>query len=124
MKIKFHFQYFIVFVVLLLVEIFIGVFVKDRFIRPFVGDVLSVGVLFAMFRTFYRGKGSVLAVGVLLFAFAVEFSQYFKLASYLGLEKGSVGYILLGATFDWLDLLAYFLGSGLNLFFDRRISNK
>jgi hypothetical protein len=120
MKLKFNLQYFLIFIVLLLVEIFIGVFVRDRFIRPFIGDVLSVIVLFAMIRVMYRGKGIYLAIAVLLFAFGVEFAQYFKLAAYLNLEKGSIPYIMLGATFDPLDLLAYALGTIVNFVLDKK----
>lgn len=120
MKMKFNPQYFIVFIVLLLVEVFIGVCIRDAFIRPFVGDVLSVCVLFSMVRVFYTGNGVNLGIGLLLFAFGVEFAQFFKLASLLNLEKGSIPYVMLGATFDPLDLLAYILGTVLNISLDKK----
>lgn len=37
--------YIIAFVILLVTEIYIGVFVHDKFIRPYVGDVLCSGRL-------------------------------------------------------------------------------
>ncbi len=46
----------------------------------------------------------------LILAFAIEFSQYFKLAELLGFEKGSLAYIVLGNTFSIEDLVCYVLG--------------
>lgn len=120
MKLKFNLRFFIVFIILLLLEICIGIFVHDTFIRPFVGDVLSVCVIYTFIRIFYSGNVVKLAVGVLLFAFGIEFLQYLNLASYLGLKEGGVAYIMLGATFDPLDLLAYLIGIIFCLIFDKK----
>ena len=120
---KFSLQYFLIFIILLLVEICIGTFVRDDFFRPFVGDVLSVCVLFTMIRVFYRKSGIYLAIGVLIFAFGIEFAQYFKLPAYLELEKGSIAYIMLGAIFDPLDLLAYVIGTIFNLILNTKMNS-
>lgn len=50
-------------------------------------------------------------IGVLIFAFMVEFAQYFKLVEVLGLEGNRLARIVIGSTFDPLDLLAYTLGA-------------
>lgn len=34
------------FIIVLIVEIFIGIFVHDEFVRPYIGDVLVVGVIY------------------------------------------------------------------------------
>ena len=51
----------------------------------------------------------------LIFAFMIEFSQYFKLADYLGFEHGSMAYIISGNTFSSEDLVCYSIG-GLIIF--------
>ena len=82
------------------------------------GDVLSVCLLYVLVGTFFDFNKLKLGLSVLIFAFAVEFAQYFKLTEYLDFEKGSFGYIVLGATFD---LLAYGLGIIVCLIFDYKI---
>lgn len=101
------------FVALLSVEVLIALYVHDPWIRPFVGDVLVVAVLFYFLRSFIRCKESSLAIGVLLFAWAVEVAQYFDFVTRLGLGDNRLARIVLGSTFDWLDLLAYTIGAGL-----------
>lgn len=118
MRISINKKYIAVAFIILFVEIIIAIFMKDKIIRPFVGDVLSTCLLFCLGRSFYKGKTIWLGIGVLFFAFAVEFSQLYKLGDYLGFEKGSIGSIVLGATFDPLDLVAYLLGVFLCLIFD------
>lgn len=51
-----------------------------------------------------------LAVGVLLFSYGVEIAQYFNLVSLLGLQNIKLARIIIGSTFDWLDLVAYTIG--------------
>ena len=84
------------------IEICIALFVKDRFIRPFIGDLLVTMLLFSFFRIFYHGSGFKLAIAVLLFSFSVEILQYFNLIELLGLQNNKFATIVLGATFDWL----------------------
>ena len=45
-KTKLRIEYAIVFILLLLIEVFIALFVHDKFIRPYVGDALVVIVLY------------------------------------------------------------------------------
>ena len=52
---------------------------------------------------------------VLLFSFAVEIGQYFRLAELLGLMDCKVARIVIGSTFDAKDLLAYAIGAALVL---------
>ena len=85
-------------------------YVNDQFIRPFLGDVLVVILLFAFLKIFIRKRNIVVAFSVLLFAVIIEFAQYFKLSELLGLDDYKLCRIILGSTFDPLDLLAYFLG--------------
>ena len=40
--------YFWIFLLLLIIEVLIALFVHDRFVRPYIGDVLVVMVLYFM----------------------------------------------------------------------------
>ena len=111
MKPAFHKSYFIIFVSLFLLEACIAVFVKDQFVRPFVGDVLVIWLIYAFVRTFYAGPPTPIATGVFLFACLVELGQYFKLVSRLNLQHFQIARVVMGSTFDWKDLLAYFVGA-------------
>ena len=95
---------------LLGIEIFIGTYVKDRFIRPYVGDYLVVILLYTILRTFWNERAKVVAYSVLIFSFVLEILQYFKLVELLGLGHIKLARILIGTSFAWEDLVAYFLG--------------
>lgn len=89
----------------------IALFVHDGFVRPFLGDVLAVVWLYAALRAVF-GWGRGLANGVALaVAFGLEIGQGLDLLHHLGLESFRVARVVLGATFDPLDLLAYVLGA-------------
>lgn len=108
----FNKKYFVGFVLLFLVEACIALFVNDRFVRPFVGDVIVVWLVFAFARSFYAGgKDWQIAAGVFLFAALVELGQYLDLISRFGLRDSHTVRIVLGSTFDWKDILAYGVGA-------------
>lgn len=114
-------RYFLVTLLLLSIEILIALFVNDTFVRPFLGDVLVVMLIFSAIRIFYTGKKLYVAVFVLLFSFFVEFSQYFKLIEVLGWEDIRFAQTVLGATFDILDLFAYATGTIVMYIVDEKI---
>lgn len=112
-------RYALIFFALLAVEVFIALFVHDRFIRPYVGDVLVVVVLYALMRVLWpRGKPW-LAAAVTAFACCVELGQAVGLVELLGLGHIRFFRVLLGATFDWHDLGCYLAGGGLCLLWER-----
>jgi Protein of unknown function (DUF2809) len=108
---KFDWKYFVAFISIFLVEVLIAVVFKDSFIRPFFGDLLVVILLYCFVRTFFKLNMKNAVIGVLVFAFMVEFAQYFKLVEVLGLEGNRLARIVIGSTFDPFDLLAYTLGA-------------
>ena len=112
---RFRLNYFLVFLLLFLVEVCIALFVRDRFVRPYLGDVLVVMLLYCFVRSFLKLKPRVAALGVLLFAFLIEMLQYFRLVEVLGLRDNKIATTVLGSSFDWEDLLAYSLGAVLVL---------
>ncbi|KAF5045682.1 ribosomal maturation YjgA family protein [Sedimentibacter saalensis] len=102
--------YAIAFLILLMVEIAIAIYVHDDFIRPYVGDVLVVGVVYFFVRIFVPDKVKLMPLYVFIFAALVEVLQYFQLISLLGLEENTFARILIGSTFDVKDLFCYFIG--------------
>lgn len=108
-------RYGLVFLLLLGVEIVIALFVHDRFVRPYLGDVLVVWVVYAFARTLFPTGFPWLPAGVTLFAVLVEVGQAFGLVDRLGLGHIRFFRILLGSVFDWADVLCYLIGGGLIL---------
>ncbi len=102
--------YAVLFCVLLLIEIGIALFVKDRFIRPYVGDML-VTVLICCFCRVIIPKGvRALPLYVFIFAAIVEIGQCFDFVKLLGLDGNRFFSVLLGRTFSVYDLLCYAVG--------------
>ena len=99
--------YLAAFAAVLAVEIYIGLFVRDAFVRPYVGDLLVTVLLCCLCRAVVP---RISPVGpVFLLAVATEILQWLDLAEKLGLE-GTVLGIVLGSTFDWKDIICYGLG--------------
>lgn len=97
--------------ILLGILVFIALFVRDDFIRPFVGDVLVVVWLYSLLGSFWRCQPLMLAGLVYGIAFMVEISQYFQVLNWLGWGAHPALRVIFGATFDWMDLVAYFIGT-------------
>lgn len=102
--------YAIAFLILLMVEIAIAIYVHDDFIRPYIGDVLVVGVVYLFVRIFVPDGVKLMPLYVFIFAALVEVLQYFQLIKLLGLEENTFARILIGSTFDVKDLFCYFIG--------------
>lgn len=105
--------YALLFLVLLVTEVLIALFVNDSFIRPFFGDVLVTVLICCFCRIWIPNKVPALPIYVFLFATAVEVSQYFDLVKLLGLENNRFLSTLLGRTFSAPDILCYAIGCGL-----------
>jgi hypothetical protein len=110
MKLRLNRGYLVCSLVLIGVEVFIGVRMHDRIVRPYGGDYLVVILLYCLIRTCADIPILTTAVFVLVFSYAVEVSQYFHLADHLGLRAPSLARTLLGTYFTWTDMLAYTLG--------------
>ncbi len=107
-------KYLVVFLVLLLIEIYIALFVHDRFIRPYIGDVLVVFVVYSAVRVVIPKKVKYLSVYVFMFAAFVEIIQLID----IGIENNKFLSILLGSTFDFVDILCYGIGCIILFIFD------
>ncbi|PSN12883.1 DUF2809 domain-containing protein [filamentous cyanobacterium CCT1] len=118
---RFKPYYFVWSVVLFLVELCIALFVDDALIRPYVGDVLVVILVYALVRAFFRVAILPTAIGVLLFAFGVEILQYFNIVEVLGLGASAIARTVIGTTFVWEDLVAYTVGIVILLALERTV---
>lgn len=110
MKKKLRIRYLIIFVLLFIIETLIAIFVHDSFIRPYVGDVLVVVLIYFAVRIIIPMKIKLLPLYIFIFAAGVEVLQYFKLIKLLGLEGNRLAKIILGSTFDIGDIICYFVG--------------
>ena len=97
-------------IVLLLLEIFIALFMRDSFVRPFLGDFLVVILLYMIIRSFFPIGAPWLPAGVFAFSVLVEILQFFHIVDILHLSDNRFMSVLIGGVFDWKDILAYFLG--------------
>lgn len=117
---RFDKTYFLFALVLFIIEICIAVFVRDSFIRPYVGDYLVVILIYCAVRTVLNAPVISVAIAVILFSFAIETLQYFHLVNRLGLQNNIVARTVIGYGFEWLDLVAYSLGIITVLVWERR----
>ena len=97
MRFRFHFGYFCIAILLFLVEIMIAKYMRG-WIRGYLGDILVVMLIYSTLMTVFDLNKKSVVLFTLIFAFIIEYGQYFKLAELLGFEKGSLAYIVLGNT--------------------------
>lgn len=107
---RFNKRYFLAAVLLLAIEFYIGFFVHDNFIRPYIGDLLVVILIYCVIRSFIQASAWKTALAVLLFSYLLETLQYLHIVKWLGLEHSQVANILIGNSFAWLDIVAYTIG--------------
>ena len=112
-------KYAIAFGLLLFVEVLIALYVHDTFVRPYVGDMLVVILVYCFTRIFIPERCRLLPLYVFLFAAGVEVLQYFRLVHILGLEHNRFLRIVLGSVFDIKDIICYGVGSILLEAFER-----
>ncbi|HEV9038129.1 MAG TPA: DUF2809 domain-containing protein [Puia sp.] len=112
---RFNRIYFLLTVVLIGVESFIGLCMHDPIIRPYVGDVLIVVLLYCLIRSWWDLPVVPLALGVLVFAYGEETLQYFHFADRLGFTRPSLMRTLIGTWFSWVDMGCYTIGIGMVL---------
>lgn len=120
-KNRFRLQYAMAFVILMAVETVIALYIRDDIIRPYVGDILVVIVVYCLIRIWIPVRLSLLPLYVFIFAVCVEVLQYFDLVSILGLSGNRLARILLGSVFDIKDIGCYAVGCLLLALWEFRI---
>ena len=106
--------YALAFLVLLAAEVVLALFVRDRFFRPYVGDVLAVPAVYCFLRIFLPRGLPWLPAGVVLSPDWWRRDRGSSWPDIWGWTR-SPFHILLGSVFDWADLLCYIIGGALIL---------
>ena len=96
-------------VILLVIEIIIGLYVHDSFVRPYLGDTLVVILIWCVLRIIFPTGKPWLSAAVFLFAVGVEITQIFPLCDLLGIKNALIR-TLMGTSFAWGDIVAYLAG--------------
>jgi len=99
----------IIFLILTVLEVLIALFVHDNFIRPFVGDVIVVAVIYYFIRIFFPDGIKYLLLYIFIFCTIYEFSQLLGLTQLISGDNEFLR-ILFGSTFDVWDIVCYAVG--------------
>ena len=108
--------YLIAALILFAIEVLIALFVRDNFIRPYIGDVLAVALVYTALRAATPLTLIPVLATTLAIAFAIEAAQALNFLDAIGLRDNAVARTILGGVFDWSDLLAYTAGAVIILF--------
>lgn len=111
MKLSFRPGYALAALALFLVEVAIALGVKDRFIRPYGGDVLATILVYLALRAVTDLRVMPAALAALAISFLVEIAQALDLVTRLGLSHNETARTVLGTSFAVGDLVAYSVGA-------------
>lgn len=103
-------MYIFTFIILTAAEVLIALYVHGSFVRPYIGDVLVMGVLYCLIRSFLPDGIRLLPLWLFLVGILAEVLQYFNLSYVLSLQDNVFIRILLGSTFDLKDIACYGAG--------------
>jgi len=95
---------------LLLIEVIIALYVHDDFIRPYVGDVLVVIVIYTFTRIIVPEKCKLIPLFLFVFAAGAELLQLANIVEILGVADNKFLKILIGSVFDIKDIVCYAVG--------------
>lgn len=101
------------------IEVLIAIYVNDNFVRPYLGDVLVVILIYCFLKSFLKLPILVAALLVLAFSFAIEFLQFLNIVEKLHLENSKIARTVIGTSFSWMDLLAYIVGIAIVLIVEK-----
>ena len=91
-------------------EVLIALFVHDGFVRPYLGDILVVILLYCLVRCITPTRIPLLPLWLFLFAAAVETGQALQLVDWLGWREYPLLRTIVGTAFSWWDMLCYAVG--------------
>lgn len=109
-------QYLLLTFIFLIVEIIIALFFHDRFIRPIFGDYLIVFLVYCGLKSLVNLKPVTAVIATVSFAYLVEYLQYIHITDILHMQQNRATRMILGSSFEWIDMLAYTLG-GLTFYY-------
>ncbi len=108
---RFHRGYALATLLVFAIEVLIALFVRDRFVRPYLGDTLAVIMVYLGVRATLRIGAIPAAAAAFAVAVAVEFGQYFNILDALGLRDSQIARVVLGTGFEPWDFVAYAVGA-------------
>lgn len=103
-------MWFSFFLLLLATEVVIALYCHDDFIRPYVGDVLVVILLYCLANAVVLDKMKLLPLWIFIFACLVEVGQYFNYVELLGFSDNPILSTAMGTSFAFEDIVCYFVG--------------
>ena len=85
----FNLRFFLLSILFFVIEVLIALYVKDDFVRPYVGDYLVVMLIYCAVRTFIKASPVKVAIAVLLFAYLIE-EKSLVIESHIDLEEAII----------------------------------
>lgn len=119
MKTQFNIRYFTYAVILFIIEVLIALYINDQFVRPYMGDVFVVMLIYCFVKAFFNLPVLKTTIGVLLFSYLIEALQYFQFVKRVGLDHSRLANVVIGNYFAWEDILAYTVGAVIILLAER-----
>src|ERR1700752_2122684 len=100
---KFKINYFILAIILFIIEAIIGLYTHDAFIRPFMGDLLIGVFIYCVIKSFIASPVWPTAIFTLLVCYTAETLQYLHFLDHMGWQNSKLAQIVFGTTFSWGD---------------------
>lgn len=110
-----RYPYLILAILILVVELVIGLWVNDGFIRPYLGDFLVTILIYAFIMALVISNWKHSLWITMIICYSVEIAQYFHLVNVLQLGQYKLARIIIGTHFSWIDMLCYTL-AGIAIF--------
>lgn len=117
-------KYFGLTILIFAIEVLIALYVHDTIVRPYIGDVLVVILIYCFIKSFLKLSVLPVAIFVLLFSFGIEFLQYLNIVAKLGLQNSKIARTVIGTSFAWIDLVCYIAGIIIALFAEKWFAKK
>ncbi len=112
-------RYALAALLVLLIEIAIALWVRDRIVRPYVGDILAVILVYLALRAVTALRVVPAAIIAFFAGVLVEFGQAANLLHLLGLGDHDAARILFGTVFSIGDIVCYAAGAAIAVLVDR-----
>lgn len=121
---RLHRGYALAAVMLFAIEVVIALHVRDRFVRPHLGDTLAVLLVYCGLCATTRIEIVPAAAAAFAIATLVEMGQLIGILDLLGWRDSPLARTLLGTGFDWKDFLAYAAGAGVAVVAERMFGHR
>ncbi len=104
-------RYLIAAIAVFTIEVLIAAFVQDQIIRPHIGDVLAVILVYLVLRAVTPLQVWPAVITAFILACLIEFGQLVHVLDAVGLGHNRLARIVFGGAFDLSDFVAYTAGA-------------